>query len=230
MEQLRDLFVQTWKRPPSTEELRGLINEQVTEEIYVREALKLGLDRDDTVIRRRLRQKMEFLTDAEVGAISPTDAELESYLAAHPDAFSTPPRMAFQQVFFNPDRRGDVIERDSRVALASLIADPGAGTARFGDASLLPADMPLSSEREIAAVFRAGLRHGGHGNGNRPLVRTGRIGLRAALDPRHGANLGATAAALAGARRRAAGMDQRQATGAGGRPRGRAAGALPREH
>ena len=61
--------------------------------------------------------------------------------------------MAFQQVFFNPDRRGDVIERDSRVALASLIADPGAGPARFGDASLLPADMPLSSEREIAAVF-----------------------------------------------------------------------------
>ena len=59
----------------------------MTEEIYVREALKLGLDRDDTVIRRRLRQKMEFLTDAEVGAIRPTDAELESYLAAHPDAF-----------------------------------------------------------------------------------------------------------------------------------------------
>ena len=89
-----------------------MIDEQVKEEIYVREALALGLDKDDTVIRRRLRQKMELLSDAGADALSPTDAELEAYLKAHPETFAVDPAIAFQQVFLNPERQGAGIDQD----------------------------------------------------------------------------------------------------------------------
>ena len=56
-------FARTWRRPPTREEIEGLIKDRVQEEVYCREAMALGLDNEDTVIRRRLRQKMEFLTD-----------------------------------------------------------------------------------------------------------------------------------------------------------------------
>ena len=80
IEQIAGLFAKAWQRPPTVAELKDLIDDYVKEEILVREALALGLDKDDTVIRRRLRLKMEFLSDAESEALSPTDAELEVYL------------------------------------------------------------------------------------------------------------------------------------------------------
>ena len=112
IEQLGSLFTKTWQRPPSAQELKGLIDDYVKEEIYNREALLLGLDRDDTVIRRRLRQKMEFLVDAEVDAITPTDAELEVYLKANADQFRIAAHDGFRADLsqpgkaWRPDRRG----------------------------------------------------------------------------------------------------------------------------
>ena len=64
-----------------------------------------GLDRDDTIIRRRLRQKLEFLVEDTIDATPPTDAELEAWLAAHPDPFRREPRLTFRQVYLSPDRR-----------------------------------------------------------------------------------------------------------------------------
>ena len=113
IEQLGGLFTKTWQRPPSAQELKGLIDDYVKEEIYNREALLLGLDRDDTVIRRRLRQKMEFLVDAEVDAMTPTDAELEVYLKANADQFRIAPMMAFEQIYLSPEKRGDRIDADA---------------------------------------------------------------------------------------------------------------------
>ena len=69
-----------WQRPPTAEELKGLIDDHVKEEILSREAIKLGLDQNDTIIRRRLRQKMEFLAEDFAATAEPTDAELEAYL------------------------------------------------------------------------------------------------------------------------------------------------------
>ena len=80
-------FTRTWQRPPTSEELEGLIRDRVREEVYYREALALGLDKDDLIIRRRLRQKMEFVTDDVVAQAQPTDDELSAYLKAHPDTF-----------------------------------------------------------------------------------------------------------------------------------------------
>ena len=91
IEHLTTTFGRVWQRPPTAEELKGLIDDHVKEEILSREAIKLGLDQNDTIIRRRLRQKMEFLAEDFAATAEPTDAELEAYLRR---AFRYVPRSA----------------------------------------------------------------------------------------------------------------------------------------
>jgi hypothetical protein len=153
IEQMAAIFARTWQRPPSPEELKGLIDDYVTEEIYVREALALGLDIDDTVIRRRLRQKIEFMTSADVDALTPTDADLQTYLDANPDTFSEAPQVGFQQVYLNPDRHRETMDQDAAALLEALRADPEADTSVLGDASLLPYELPLTSVGGIDRIF-----------------------------------------------------------------------------
>ena len=155
IEQLSAIFTKTWQRPPTAEELKGLIDDYVKEEIYVREAIALGLDSDDTVIRRRLRLKMEFLTDTAANAVAPSDAELEAYLKAHASAFQTDPMLAFEQVFLNPGRRGDKIGQDAASILKILLSKSSIDPASLGDATLLPAVLPLTSKKSISQAFGA---------------------------------------------------------------------------
>lgn len=153
IEQLASVFAKTWQRPPTAAELKGLIDDYVKEEIYVREAIALGLDEDDTVIRRRLRLKMEFFNDAAIDAAAPTDAELEAYLKAHAGVFEVDPMMAFQQVFLSPDRHGDGIDQDAASILEVLLTRPVADPASLGDASLLPPELALASKTSIGQIF-----------------------------------------------------------------------------
>jgi hypothetical protein len=85
IEQLENIFIKTWQRPPTANELKGLVDDFILEEIYYRQAVAMGIDRDDTVIRRRLRQKFEFLTDDMAAASTPSDEELQ---------FISPPMLA----------------------------------------------------------------------------------------------------------------------------------------
>ena len=94
VEHLASGFAKTWQRPPTDAELKGLIDEHVKEEIAAREATSMGLDRDDAIIRRRLRQKMEFLVEDAVDQTQPKDAELQAWLERHPDAFQAESRVA----------------------------------------------------------------------------------------------------------------------------------------
>lgn len=80
-------FARTWQRPPTGEELDALVKDRVREEVYCREAIALGLDKDDAVIRRRLRQKLEYVSEDIAAAAEPTDADLRAYYDAHPEAF-----------------------------------------------------------------------------------------------------------------------------------------------
>ena len=80
-------FSRTWQRPPTREELEGLIRDRVREEVYSREAIAMGLDRDDPIIRRRLQQKLQFVTDDVAAPAEPTDAELADYLKTHAAGF-----------------------------------------------------------------------------------------------------------------------------------------------
>jgi uncharacterized coiled-coil protein SlyX len=147
-------FARTWQRPPTEQEIKGLLDDYVREEIATREAMAMGLDRDDTVIRRRLRQKLEFAAEDTIDATPPTDAELRAWLAAHPDRLRVEPHLAFRQVYLNPDRRGASLEGDARRTLARLsAAGPDATIDALGDSTMLPSDVPRSSRTDVARQF-----------------------------------------------------------------------------
>jgi hypothetical protein len=130
IEALAENFARTWMRPPTPQELRGLVDDYVKEEVFYREAIAMGLDRDDTVIRRRLRQKMEFVSEDAAAAAEPSDAELQQFLTTHPEKFVEPARVTFQQVFVNAEKRGDEARRDAVRILAELQAGRGPATPR----------------------------------------------------------------------------------------------------
>lgn len=151
IEQLRRLFGRTWQRPPTPDELDGLIEAHVREEVLYHAGRALGLDEDDAVVRRRIAQKMEFLMEPAPGELVPTDAELARHLAAYPDRFAEPARVAFEQVFFDPARRGDAVSGDVAAVRAALSggADPGG----LGDPTLLPAAVGLGPVGNVARLF-----------------------------------------------------------------------------
>jgi peptidyl-prolyl cis-trans isomerase C len=111
-----------WNRLPTEQELAGLVRAYVREDILYREALAMGLDDNDHIIRRRLAQKLEFLTQDVVRLRQPTEGELQAYFALHRDEFRAPDLITFVQVFFNPDKRGDATLRDAERALEKLQA------------------------------------------------------------------------------------------------------------
>ena len=157
IEHLAASYTKAWQRPPREVELKGLIDDWVREEIAVREAVAAGLDRDDTIMRRRLRQKLEFLAEDAAEAAPPSDQELQVWLAAHAEAFRAEPRVAFRQVFISRDKRGAAAEADAAALLARLrAAGPAVATDALGDATMLPAEVELVSLREVDRVFGPG--------------------------------------------------------------------------
>jgi hypothetical protein len=154
VEALAENFARTWMRPPTAQELKGLVDDYVKEEIFYREAVAMGLDRDDVVIRRRLRQKLEFISEDVAVAAEPTEQQLQDYLDAHAEKFVQPDRQSFQQVYFNPERRGEAAMRDAEQLLSELQAGRGpSDPAESGDPTLLPAGLEAATPQEIANTF-----------------------------------------------------------------------------
>ena len=152
--QLAQVFAKTWQRPPTPEELRGLIDGFIKEEIYYREAIKLGLDRDDTLIRRRMQQKMEFLTEPADELLGADDVTLQALLDANKAEFRIEPRIAFRQVFLNPDKAGKPAVIRAKQTLDGLKAsEAGDIPPDAGDPTLLPTSTPLSPLSDIARNF-----------------------------------------------------------------------------
>jgi hypothetical protein len=146
-------FRRTWNRPPNEQELKAQLDEYVREEIAVREAAALGLDRDDTVIRRRLRQKFEFAAEDAFDATRPTDAELQAFLATYPDNFRSDARLSLRQVHLGP-QRGGALQEDARQMLARLeAAGAAADTSTLGDSRMLPSSLEDTATREVARIF-----------------------------------------------------------------------------
>ena len=152
---LIEIFGRTWQRPPTERELQGLVDEHIKEEILYREALAIGLDRDDTIIRRRLRQKMEFLYEDLAAQYDPADEELEAYLAEHVERFRIEGPLSFAHVYISIDRRGDKAIDDAKTLLARLNRDPEASgdVASLGDRLLLPSNYESTTPSEIAKMF-----------------------------------------------------------------------------
>ncbi len=95
-----------WQRPPTEAEIEGLVEDHIIEDIFYREALALGPDCDDTVFRRRRRQKMEFLSRDLADLVEPMDAELRSFLSAHRERYRAEDRLTFRHLYLNADWRG----------------------------------------------------------------------------------------------------------------------------
>jgi len=149
---LTETFSRQWMRMPDAGELQGLVNDLVNEELLAREAQAMGLGEDDTVVRRRLAQKLKFLVDDTSRLAEPTDAELRQYFEANAIRFEEGPRLSFSQLYFNPETRIDAT-RDASLVLAELSANDDAGTVEFGDRFLLGSEMIDADRQMIANAF-----------------------------------------------------------------------------
>lgn len=129
---LSENFAKVWQRPPSEQELDGLIQDHIREEVLYREALAMGLDRDDTIVRRRMRQKIEFLSEDVANLREPSDEELRTFLESQPERFRSEARFTFRQVYLNAKKRGESAEADA-IALLAELGEIGGDASGVGD-------------------------------------------------------------------------------------------------
>ena len=158
IEWMQTAWQKRWNRPPTAEEFDGLIQQYIRETVLYREALTMGLNKHDQVIRRRLAQKLEFIAKDLVALTPPTDEELLTYFDAHQDRYQEPARYTFTQVFIDPDKRGDATLADAEKIKATLkarsdaIEDAGA----LGDTFMLQNYYPEKEQAEIQKLFGSG--------------------------------------------------------------------------
>jgi peptidyl-prolyl cis-trans isomerase C len=158
VEWMQTAWQKRWNRPPTAAEFDGLIQQYIKETVLYREALTMGLNQHDQVIRRRLAQKLEFLAKDLVALTPPTDEELLAYFDLHQARYQKPALYTFTQVFIDPDKRGDATLEDAAAIKATLIAqgeaieDPGA----LGDDFMLQNYYPEKDPVEIQKLFGSG--------------------------------------------------------------------------
>ncbi len=150
---LQQTFSNQWQRTPTSEETENLVAGLVEEELLSREAKSLGLDQDDTIIRRRLAQKLGFLIDDTTRIAEPSDAQLRRFYSDNIDHFTSMPAISFRQVYFSPQQRPNV-EQDAKAALV-LISAGGETGAALGDRLMLDAEFHDADQRTVSSLFGA---------------------------------------------------------------------------
>ena len=148
LESMKVQFQRTWQRPPTLAELQGLVDSWVREEVFYREGLAAGLERDDPIVRRRVAQKIEFMFDVAPPAPA-TDAELQSWLETHADRYAIESRYSLRQVYFDPARHGEKLDQ----IIAGALHELEAGRPVTGDPTLLPATLDDAAASDIEAQF-----------------------------------------------------------------------------
>jgi peptidyl-prolyl cis-trans isomerase C len=155
MNWLAEMWRKKWNRPPSREEMVGLVRNHLRESVLYREAVAMGLDKDDVIIRRRMAQKLEFLSQDLIQPKPATDEELQSYFQEHLEQYQLPSLLTFTHVFIDPDKRGDDTLKDAENLKAELIADgkvPDADS-ELGDRFMLQSYYPERSEADLSKLF-----------------------------------------------------------------------------
>ncbi len=140
---------------PTPEQMKHLVEIKVREEILFREALALGLDKNDTIVKRRLAQKMEFLAEDLAGIGDPTRDELKAWFDANAERFAAAPRASFRHLYFSPDRRGARAREDAARSLAKLAGQPAGSpvAARLADPFMFQDYYGDRSFDQLASVF-----------------------------------------------------------------------------
>jgi hypothetical protein len=172
VDELGRRFQATWNRPPTAQELAGIVDNYVSDEILYREGKTLGLDRDDAVIKRRVRQKLEVMAEEAGERLAPTNADLTAYMNAHPEKFARPALVSFEQLYFDPAKAGV----ESRIKATNAALSAGGAPDALGDSTMLP--YRIDGEgidtvvREFGSDFAAALKTVPHGQWTGP-VRSG---------------------------------------------------------
>jgi hypothetical protein len=148
---LKETWARQWQREPTRDELRGLVMDYLREELLAREARAMGLEENDTIVRRRLAQKLEFLLQDTARLAEPIEDDLHKFYLANPERFQTAPRISFTQVFFSRQQRTDAAS-DAKDALTRL-STPGADASELGDRSLLDFEFRDSDSQTVTAQF-----------------------------------------------------------------------------
>lgn len=149
---LKESWTAQYKRPPTQDELDKLIGEEIRQEIFYREALKMGLGQDDIIVRRRLAQKFAFLTQDIKSVSDPEGAELEAYFQMNRKRYLVPPYFSFRHIYFSPEQRGLSAGRDAAVLLKSL-QGKAAEWRTLGDPFMLRRDYVMQDGEEIENLF-----------------------------------------------------------------------------
>ncbi|HEX2429688.1 MAG TPA: peptidylprolyl isomerase [Aestuariivirgaceae bacterium] len=152
---LTETFKNQWQRLPDDQELRGLASNLIEEELLAREAYVLGLDKDDTIVRRRLAQKLLFLIEDSSRFTEPSETELRALYAANIMLFRTQSRISFKHIFFDRQKRRDAVS-DAKAAFVSITTGSHQDVSALGDRLLLGSSFENMDEQSLAASFGAG--------------------------------------------------------------------------
>jgi peptidyl-prolyl cis-trans isomerase C len=152
---LAEMWQKKWNRSPSDAEMVGLVRDHLRETVLYREAVAMGLDKDDVIIRRRMAQKLEFLAQDLIQPEEPTAAELQAFFQENIDRYQIPPLLTFTHVFLDPDKRGDDTLADAEKLKAELIENATVPdeASDLGDRFMLQAYYPERDEAELAKLF-----------------------------------------------------------------------------
>jgi peptidyl-prolyl cis-trans isomerase C len=124
LSQLDAYFESQWHRPPTRDEFAAMVETKVQEEVLYREGLAMGLDKDDTIVKRRIAQKAHFLAEDVASAHEPTTAELRAWYKSNSQMSALSSRTTFRHLYFSPDRRGQSAREDATKALARISGQP----------------------------------------------------------------------------------------------------------
>lgn len=150
---LREVWQQQWRREPTAWELQRLIDDRIREEILYREAIALSLDADDTIIRRRLAQKMQFLAEDLASQVEPSEEQLLAFYNDNHDELTDPAQFSFTHIYFSRDQRGDKAAADAERVRRELLDSAVERAPERGDRFMLESDFDALTERQVARLF-----------------------------------------------------------------------------
>jgi hypothetical protein len=155
IDQLKAFWQKQWQRPPTREELDNLVEGRIREQVLYREALALGMEKDDTIVRRRLVQKMDFLVADVSLPKEPDPGALQEYYQSHLDRYREPENLSFTHIYFSIDQRGERVEQEARAVLETLKKTGAQSTYpdEYGDRFMLKNTYINRSVDEIARDF-----------------------------------------------------------------------------
>jgi PPIC-type PPIASE domain len=153
---LAENWTTQWRRPPTQEELLGLIADYLNEQVLAREARALGLEDNDVIVRRRLAQKLTFLIEDTLRHAEPSEIELQQYYETYAQRFRSDAHISLRQIYFSPQRRANA--RSDAADTLRLLRDKGhaLSTEELGDRLLIETEFHDESEQSISGTFGPG--------------------------------------------------------------------------